>query len=188
MSAITIWLTGLPCSGKSTLATLLAQNLHVHGVNNFELFDGDVVRTHLSKGLGFSKPDRDTNVLRIGWVCQLLAKHEVSSIVAVVSPYRESRDEVRTMIENVSGPGSFVEVWVKCSIEECIRRDVKGMYARAMRGEISHFTGMSDPYEEPLKSEVVVETNVESLTESLNRILVAVSRFKTKYSEERVVP
>lgn len=176
MNSITIWLTGLPCSGKSTLASLLSQQLCQHGVSKSEVFDGDVVRTHLSKGLGFSKQDRDTNVLRIGWACQLLAKYGVSSIVAVVSPYRECRNEVRTMIEHVSGPCSFIEVWVKCGVNECIRRDVKGMYAKALRGEIPHFTGLSDPYEEPLDSEVVVETDVESLADSVNKILAAVDR------------
>ncbi len=184
-TAITIWLTGLPCSGKSTLANLLSQTLCKHGVGRLELFDGDVVRTHLSKGLGFSKQDRDTNVLRIGWVCQMLARHGVSSIVAAVSPYRESRNEVRAMIEKVSGCGSFIEVWVKCSLDECIRRDVKGMYAKALRGEILHFTGMSDPYEEPLDSEVVVETNTESLTESVNRILETVDRLKVKNKQQQ---
>ncbi len=176
MKALTIWLTGLPCSGKTTLANLLARALFERGLSNLEVLDGDVVRTHLSKGLGFSRVDRDTNILRIGWVCQVLAKHGVSSIVAAVSPYRESRNEVRAMVEKAGGTGTFVEVWVRCSVEECIKRDVKGMYAKALRGEIQQFTGVSDPYEEPLDAEVVVDTSAETPARSVSRILGAVDR------------
>lgn len=138
--------------------------------------DGDVVRTHLSKGLGFSRADRDTNVLRIGWVCQVLTKHGVCSIVAAVSPFRSARNEVRAMVEKVGGVGSFVEVWVRCGVDECIRRDVKGMYAKALRGEIQQFTGVSDPYEEPLAAEVVVDTSAEPPDASVTRILEVVHR------------
>ncbi|MBX3237420.1 MAG: adenylyl-sulfate kinase [Nitrospiraceae bacterium] len=177
MKPMTIWLTGLPCAGKTTLANHLFRHLLERGHQRLEVLDGDVVRTHLSKGLGFSRSDRDTNVLRIGWVCQVLTKHGVTPIVAAVSPYRESRNEVRAMIEKVGGPGAFIEVWVRCAVEECIRRDVKGMYAKALRGEIQQFTGVSDPYEEPTSAEVVVNTSIESPAESVGLILQAVQKF-----------
>ncbi|MBA2485330.1 MAG: adenylyl-sulfate kinase [Nitrospira sp.] len=176
MKALTIWLTGLPCSGKTTLANLLFRSLLEEGLTNLEVLDGDVVRTHLSKGLGFSHADRDTNILRIGWVCQVLAKHGVCSIVAAVSPFRAGRNDVRAMIEKVGGPGSFIEVWVRCGVEECIRRDVKGMYAKALRGEIRQFTGVSDPYEEPLDADLVVDTSTDSPSTSVSRILEVVNR------------
>ena len=176
MKARTVWLTGLPCAGKTTLANLLFRSLLEQGVTNVEVLDGDVVRTHLSKGLGFSRADRDTNIRWIGWVCQVLTKHGVCSIVAAVSPFRSVRDDVRAMVEQVGGPGSFVEVWVRCGVEECIRRDVKGMYAKALRGEIQQFTGVSDPYEEPLKADVVVNTGTETPSESVNRILEVIHR------------
>jgi adenylylsulfate kinase len=175
MKALTIWLTGLPCSGKTTIATLLAESLIKRGTA-LEMLDGDVVRTHLSKGLGFSREDRDTNIRRIGWVCQLLARHGVTTIVAAVSPYRESRDRVRIMIENVGGAGTFVEVWVRCALEECMKRDVKGMYAKALRGELQQFTGISDPYEEPLAPDVVVETGMDPPPISVQRIMEAMDR------------
>jgi adenylyl-sulfate kinase len=176
MKALTIWLTGLPCSGKTTLATLLAQSLCERGVSRLEVLDGDVVRTHLSKGLGFSRVDRDTNILRIGWVCQVLARHGVTTIVAAVSPYRESRNQVRAMIEKIGGAGAILEVWVRCSIDECIRRDVKGMYAKALRGEIQQFTGVSDPYEEPIVPDLVVETGSGPPAQSVRFILDALDR------------
>jgi adenylylsulfate kinase len=174
MKALTIWLTGLPCSGKTTIAALLAQSLCKRGVSRLEVLDGDVVRTHLSKGLGFSRADRDTNILRIGWVCQLLARHGVTTIVAAVSPYRESRRQVRAMIEKVGGAGTFMEIWVRCTLEECIRRDVKGLYAKALRGEIQQFTGVSDPYEEPAQPELVVETGSGLPSDSVGQILEAI--------------
>lgn len=176
MGPMTIWLTGLPCSGKTTLANHLHRSLLDCGARSLEVLDGDVVRTHLSKGLGFTRADRDTNVLRIGWVCQVLTKHGVTPIVAAVSPYRETRNEVRSIIEKVGGPGSFVEVWVRCAVEECIRRDVKGLYAKALRGEIQQFTGISDPYEEPIAPEVVVNTMSETPAESVRRILDVVNQ------------
>ncbi len=176
MKALTIWLTGLPCSGKTTLATQLAQSLCERGLSRLEVLDGDAVRTHLSKGLGFSRADRDTNILRIGWVCQVLAQHGVTTVVAAVSPYRESRNQVRAMIEKIGGAGAFLEVWVRCSIEECIRRDVKGMYARALRGEIQQFTGVSDPYEEPIEPDLVVETGSGSPLQSVRLILEALDK------------
>jgi len=130
-----------------------------------EVLDGDVVRTHLSKGLGFSKEDRDTNIRRIAFVAQLLSRHGVAVICAAISPYRTVRDEARAMI------GNFVEVYVECPLDELVRRDIKGLYAKALRGEISNFTGVSDPYEAPLHPEVVVHTDRESVDTSVARIL-----------------
>jgi adenylyl-sulfate kinase len=129
-----------------------------------ELLDGDVVRTHLSKGLGFSKEDRDTNIRRIGFVCELLSRNGVIAIAAAISPYREVREEVRARIPN------FVEVYVECPIEVLAERDVKGLYRQAVRGEIPHFTGVSDPYEPPANPEIVVHSALESISESAGRV------------------
>jgi adenylylsulfate kinase len=156
---------------------MLYRQLIERGVRKIEVLDGDVVRTHLSKGLGFSRADRDTNILRIGWVCELLIKHGVPNIVAAISPYRDSRNEVRAMVEKVGGVGSFVEVWVKCPVDQCIKRDVKGLYAKAIKGEIHHFTGVSDSYEEPKSPEIVVPTDHESPAESVERVMQFVQRF-----------
>jgi adenylyl-sulfate kinase len=160
----TVWLTGLPCSGKSTLARALEQRLRSIE-RQVEVLDGDEVRTRLTKGLGFSKADRDENIRRIAYVAKLLTRVRAVAIVAVVSPYREIRDEARAEI------GHFVEVYVKCSLEECIRRDIKGLYAKALRGEIPNFTGVSDPYEPPNRPEVTVDTGAEEAGESLSKIL-----------------
>jgi adenylyl-sulfate kinase len=160
----TIWFTGLSGAGKSTLAEALQPALRARG-HKVEILDGDVVRTNLSKGLGFSKEDRDTNILRIGFVAHLLSRNGVAVITAAISPYRDIRDQNRGLI------GEFVEVYAKCSIEELTRRDVKGLYEKALRGEIQNFTGISDPYEEPLNPEVVVDTEMETVEESLNKIL-----------------
>jgi adenylyl-sulfate kinase len=146
-----VWFTGLSGSGKSTLAELLVDVLEQRR-HRYELLDGDVVRTHLSKGLGFSKEDRDTNILRIGWVAERLTYHGAVVLVSAISPYRDARDEVRRSIP------AFVEVYVKCSVEECARRDVKGLYEKAMRGEIQNFTGVNDPYEPPRDPELVLDT------------------------------
>ncbi|MGH2652905.1 MAG: adenylyl-sulfate kinase [Actinomycetota bacterium] len=148
----TVWLTGLSGAGKSTIAELLATELDRRGVR-WELLDGDVVRLNLSKGLGFSKEDRDTNILRIGWVAERLTYHGAAVIVSAISPYREARDRVRARVPR------FVEVFVSCPVEECARRDVKGLYEAAMRGEITGFTGVDDPYEPPEAPELVVETD-----------------------------
>ena len=160
----TIWFTGLPCSGKSTLADLLKPELERRG-RTVDVLDGDVVRTHLTKGLGFSKEDRDENIRRIGFVCKLISRHGGIAIAAAISPYREIRDEVRKTIEN------FVEVYVDTPLEECIRRDVKGMYKKAMAGEMKDFTGVSAPYEAPLKPELTIHTAKETAEESAARIL-----------------
>lgn len=136
-----------------------------------EILDGDTIRTHLSKGLGFSKEDRDTNIRRIGWVCQLLTRHGVPNITAAVSPYRQVRDEVRQLVEAAGGPGSFIEVFVDCPLEVCEKRDPKGLYKRARLGEVKNFTGISDPYELPEKPELVLHTAKETPQESVRKIL-----------------
>jgi adenylyl-sulfate kinase len=160
----TVWFTGLPSSGKSTLAEFLAAKLLERG-HGVEVLDGDVVRRHLSKGLGFSKEDRDENIRRIGFVCAMLTRHGTAAIAAAISPYRAIRDEVRASI------GNFVEVYVKASVETCIQRDVKGLYKKALAGEIKGFTGVDDPYEPPLKPELTIDTEKESPQESVARIL-----------------
>ncbi|HKY30533.1 MAG TPA: adenylyl-sulfate kinase [Pyrinomonadaceae bacterium] len=166
----TIWLTGLSGSGKTTLAQLLVNELNVRDVK-VELLDGDEVRTNLSKGLGFSKEDRDTNIRRIGYVSRLLSRNGVGVITAAISPYREIRDEVRHLITRDGG--DFIEVYVQCPIDVLIERDVKGLYKRALAGEIKEFTGVSDPYEEPLNPEVIVKTDCESIEESASKIIAA---------------
>jgi adenylylsulfate kinase len=164
MKGVTVWFTGLPCSGKTTLALKLSEELAKRGIT-CENLDGDITRKYLSKGLGFSKEDRDENIRRVGFVCSLLTKHGAVTTAAFVSPYRSIRDENRRLI------GNFVEVYVKCSLEKCIARDVKGMYKKAMAGEIKNFTGVSDPFEEPERPELVVETDRESEAESLKKIM-----------------
>jgi adenylyl-sulfate kinase len=165
----TLWFTGLPCSGKSTLAEILAPELMRRG-RGVEILDGDVVRTNLTKGLTFSKEDRDENIRRIGFVCGLLSKHGAIAISAAISPYRSVRDEVRSKIEN------FVEVFVDTPLELCIQRDVKGMYKKALAGEMKNFTGISDPYEPPLHPEILIQTQKESAQESAARILGRLER------------
>jgi adenylylsulfate kinase len=160
----TVWFTGLSGSGKSTLATMLEQELKERSCK-VETLDGDVVRTHLSKGLGFSKEDRDINIKRIAWVCKILTRNGVVAIAAAISPYREVRDYARQDI------GRFVEVFVKCPITVLAERDPKGLYKKAIAGELANFTGVSDPYEEPLNPEVVVETDKENPNQSLARIV-----------------
>jgi adenylyl-sulfate kinase len=160
----TLWLTGLSGAGKSTLATAVAHELRRGGVQ-VETLDGDEVRQNLSKGLGFSREDRDTNIRRIGYVAKLLTRNGVVVISAAISPYRAVRDEVRREI------GAFVEVHVKASLEECVRRDTKGLYRRALAGEIPQFTGVSDPYEEPLAPELVIDTEREDVVASAARVI-----------------
>ena len=160
----TVWFTGLSGAGKSTLANLLAAELRRRGLR-VEILDGDEVRTNLSKGLGFSKEDRDTNIKRIGYVCKLLSRNGVVAISAAISPYREVRDHNRREI------GNFVEVYVQCSIEALTRRDVKGLYKKALAGEIQNFTGVSDPYEPPPHPELTVDSERQSVDESLRAIL-----------------
>jgi adenylyl-sulfate kinase len=160
----TVWFTGLPSSGKSTLARMLERVLLERG-QHVEVLDGDEVRLRLSRGLGFSKEDRDENIRRIAYVAHLVTRCGGVAITCAISPYRALRDDARQEI------GRFIEVYVKCALEVCIGRDVKGLYAKALRGEIPAFTGVSDPYEAPLAPEVVVETDRESPEESLTKIL-----------------
>jgi phosphoadenosine phosphosulfate reductase len=159
----TLWFTGLSGAGKSTLSQAIAARLRDHGAE-VELLDGDIIRTRLSKGLGFSKEDRDENIRRIGFVCELLSSHGVIAIVAAISPYRAVREEVRSRI------GNFVEVYVDCPIEVLAERDVKGLYKRALAGEISNFTGISDPYEPPLAPTITVNSSQETPEQSVERI------------------
>ena len=168
-NGFTLWFTGLSGAGKTTLSAAVADELRARRVP-VEVLDGDVVRTNLSKGLGFSREDRDTNIRRIGFVAKLLTRNGVGVLVAAISPYRSVRDEVRQEI------GAFVEVFVRCPLEDLIRRDVKGLYERALRGEVSQFTGVSDPYEEPLSPEVTVDTGQESIEESVAKVLAALER------------
>jgi adenylylsulfate kinase len=160
----TVWFTGLSGSGKSTLAELLVDVLEARG-HRYELLDGDVVRTHLSKGLGFSKEDRDTNILRIGWVAERMTYHGAAVLVSAISPYRDIREQVRARIPR------FVEVFVSCPVEVCAQRDVKGLYEKAFRGEITGFTGVDDPYEPPTDPEVMVETDRMTPEECVERIV-----------------
>ena len=162
-SGFTLWLTGVPCSGKSTIARTLARRFLRRG-RRVEVLDGDLVRQSLSYGLGFNREDRDRNIRRIAFVASLLARNGVIVIVAVVSPYRAARDEARRSL------GRFFEVHVDCPISECERRDVKGMYKRARAGELRGFTGVDDPYEAPLEPELTVATNLQSSEESAARI------------------
>jgi adenylyl-sulfate kinase len=161
----TLWFTGLSGAGKSTLAERVQEALLERGMK-VEILDGDVVRQNLSKGLGFSQEDRDTNIRRIGFVCNLLTRNDVVAISAAISPYRAIRDENRALI------GRFVEVYCECDIPTLTQRDPKGLYEKALKGEIKNFTGVSDPYEAPLKPEVVVNTACEDVEASLNKILV----------------
>lgn len=148
----TVWFTGLSGAGKSTLAEIIEKELRGRDLR-VEVLDGDVVRTHLSKGLGFSKEDRDTNIRRIGWVCEVLTRNGVVAIAAAISPYHEIRDEIRAKI------GRFVEVYVEAPISVLAERDVKGLYKKALAGEIKHFTGVDDPYEAPVNPEVTCHSD-----------------------------
>ena len=159
----TLWFTGLSGAGKSTLAEAIEHRLKASG-QKVEVLDGDVVRTHLSKGLGFSREDRDTNIKRIAFVCGLLTRNDVICISAAISPYRETRQWARDHI------GDFVEVYVKCPIEVCRQRDVKGLYKLVDEGKIKGFTGVDDPYEEPEHPELIVETDRETVEECVERI------------------
>ena len=164
MKGFTIWFTGLPSSGKSTLARMLEAEIEKKG-KHVEVLDGDEVRLRLSKGLGFSKEDRDENIRRISYVANVITRCGCVAITCAISPYKSIRQEARSEI------GNFVEIFVKCDVEECIRRDVKGLYKKALSGEIKNFTGISDPYEEPDNPEIIVDTAVESPQESLARII-----------------
>ncbi len=160
----TLWFTGLSGAGKTTASRLVEKELRARGLK-VEMLDGDVVRENLSKGLSFSKDDRDTNIRRIGFVCELLTRNGVVAITAAISPYRAIRDENRARI------GRFVEVYAKCPINVLAERDVKGLYKKALAGEIKNFTGIDDPYEEPLNPEIVIESDRETPEQSAHKII-----------------
>ena len=159
-----MWFTGMSGSGKSTLASLLSARLRAMGAR-VEVIDGDVVRTQLCRGLGFSKDDRQENIRRIGFVCELLSRNCVIAIAAAISPYRACRDEVRSRIPN------FIEIYMACPVEVLVERDVKGLYKKALAGEILHFTGISDPYEPPIEPEVTIDSSRKSIEESVAEVL-----------------
>ncbi|UCE27737.1 MAG: adenylyl-sulfate kinase [Candidatus Coatesbacteria bacterium] len=160
----TLWFTGLSGAGKTTVSSRVAEELKRRG-HKVEVLDGDVIRTNLSKGLGFSKEDRDINIRRIGFVCHLLTRNGIVAIAAAISPYAEIRRENRELI------GDFVEVFVSCPLEKLVERDTKGLYKKAIAGEIDNFTGVSDPYEEPENAEIILETEKETVEESVAKVL-----------------
>jgi adenylyl-sulfate kinase len=164
---LTVWFTGLSGAGKTTIAGLVGAELERRGAV-VEYLDGDVVRTHLSKGLGFSKEDRDTNIERIGWVASRLTRAGATVLVAAISPYEATRARARAMVEEY---GAFVEVFVRASVQACAARDVKGLYAKALAGELQGFTGVSDPYEAPAAPELVLDTEHEPAKRSAARVL-----------------
>jgi len=166
---LTVWFTGLSASGKTTLCCAVRERLALLGYR-LEVLDGDAVRRHLCKGLGFSREDRDENIRRIGFVAGMLTRHGVIALVAAISPYRRTRGEVRASI------GSFVEVYVNAPLEVCEQRDPKGLYRKARAGELRGFTGIDDPYEAPLHPDVECRTDREELEESVNKVLAAIER------------
>jgi adenylylsulfate kinase len=168
---LTIWLTGYSGSGKTTIANALQERLQENTIAS-EILDGDIIRQHLSKGLGFSKEDRCENIRRIGFVAELLSKNGICVIVSAISPYISARNEVRNRIQN------FIEVYIKCSLKECERRDCKGLYKKARSGEISHFTGISDPYEAPINPEIICDTENYSINESVDIVWNELKRFE----------
>ena len=180
-NGFTLWFTGLSGAGKSTIAGIVGRRLEDSG-RVVEYLDGDVVRTHLSKGLGFSKADRDTNIERIGWGASRLTRHGAAVLVAAISPYEATRRTARELIEE---HGPFVEVFVDASVEECARRDVKGLYEKAFAGEIKEFTGVSDPYEPPANPELVLRTEKESPEESAQLVVDKLERLGLLYGEVR---
>lgn len=179
----TVWFTGLSGSGKTTLARGVERVLRDRGLK-VEVLDGDIIRTNLSKGLGFSKEDRDTNIKRIGFVCKLLSRNGVAAIASAISPYRDVRDFVRRDV------GRFVEVYCRCPFDVLVGRDVKGLYQKALGGEIDNFTGVSDPYEEPLNPEVIVDTDKETPEQSVAKILAKLEELgyvpEETHDEQRV--
>jgi adenylyl-sulfate kinase len=171
VSGRVLWFTGLSGAGKSTIAEIVGRELEAQGIP-VEYLDGDVVREHLSKGLGFSKEDRDTNIERIGWVASRLARHGATVLVSAISPYAETRARARAMVEEFA---PFVEIHVATSLEECERRDIKGLYAKARGGELPEFTGVHDPYEEPESPELRLETEGRTPAESARVVLDALA-------------
>jgi len=169
-SQFVIWLTGLSASGKTTIARQLATKLREQDFK-VELLDGDAIRNDLSADLGFSSQDRREQIRRVVYLCKLLSKNGITCLVSVISPYRDLRNLAREEIRKVS---PFIEVFVKCSLESCIKRDPKGLYKKALSGEISNFTGLQDPYEEPLSPDVMVNTDSETVEECVDKIISAV--------------
>lgn len=165
----TLWLTGMSGAGKSTISDQLVARFREAGAK-VELLDGDIVRTNLSQGLGFSREDRDTNIRRIGFVANLLSRNGVIVIVAAISPYRETREEVKAKIDN------FLEVFVDCPVEVLAQRDVKGLYKRALAGEVGNFTGISDPYEPPLHPDITVRSDRDTIEEGVGRVWSELTR------------
>ena len=167
----TVWFTGLPCSGKTTIARQVEDELKRRGME-VERLDGDELRAHFSAGMGFSRQDRSAHVRRVAYVCHLLVKHGVTVLAALVSPYREDRDYARQLLTSgAGGTGRFIEVFVDCPLDVCMQRDVKGLYQQAVRGDVQQFTGISDPYEPPLAPDVVLRTNRESSRESTAKLM-----------------
>jgi adenylylsulfate kinase len=181
-NGFTVWFTGLSGAGKSTIAEIVGARLDDAG-RNVEYLDGDVVRTHLSKGLGFSKEDRDTNIERIGWVASRLTRHGAVVLVSAISPYEDTRKKAREMVGEF---GAFIEIYVEASVEKCAERDVKGLYEKAFAGEIKEFTGVSDPYEAPSSPELVVNTEEDSPEQSAKRVLDKLEELGLLYGEVRV--
>jgi adenylylsulfate kinase len=164
---VTLWFTGLPCSGKSTIADAVATELQQMGLKA-ERLDADIIRKHLWKELGYSKEDRDENIRRATFLAKLLTRNGIVVLTSFISPYEELRDYARREI------GDFVEIYVKCPVEVCIQRDTRGMYEKALAGKIQNFTGVSDPYEEPPNPELVLESDKESLQESVAKVMVKI--------------
>lgn len=160
----TVWFTGLPCSGKSTIANVVAMQLRNNGLR-VERLDGDIIRQHLWKELGFSKEDRDENIRRVTFLAKMLTNNDIAVLTSFVSPYNELRAYARQEI------GDFIEVYVRCPVDVCIERDTRGMYKKALAGEIKEFTGVSDPYEEPSNPEVLIESDRETLDESVAKVM-----------------
>lgn len=167
---VTVWFTGLPSSGKTTIAHRVEAILRERG-HKVEVFDGDVIRKQLCSDLGFSKEDRDTNIKRIAFVCKLMTRNDVVAIAAAISPYRETRDYARREVGK-----DFLEVYVRCPLSVCKERDVKGLYKKALNGEIKGFTGIDDPYEEPLNPELTLHTDKETVEESTQRVVAELER------------
>jgi adenylylsulfate kinase len=178
-SGLTVWLTGLPSAGKSTIAELVSERLRAQGEVRVEVLDGDIVRTHLSKGLGFSRQDRDENIRRIGFVASLLARNGVTVLVAVVSPYERARREAREMHQ----PGSFLEVHVATPLAVCSKRDVKGLYRKQQEGVLKGLTGVDDPYEEPSSPDLRLTTEGEAPSGSASRVLALIAESRDRFDQ-----
>jgi len=182
MSGFVLWFTGLSAAGKTTVGSLVARELEARGLT-VEMLDGDVIRTHLSQGLGYSKEDRDTNIARIGWVASRLARAGAAVVVSAISPYEEARRRARAL---VAEHAPFVEVHVATSLEVCAARDPKGLYAKARSGEIEHFTGVSDPYEEPASPELRLDTEGRAPAESAASVLARLEELELVAAREAV--